>query len=190
MKLLNQSDFYEQLNEKSNSVHNYACLMLNALEVPYLPDLQARINPKDLYDPDGQHGIEDEPHITIKYGLMDWEFNSILIDKILRDAEPVLYNLGHISCFQNKEFDVLKIEVESPQLQKINYNISKLPNEDKFPVYTPHLTIAYLKPGRGQKYARSMPIHEMISNECIWSPTLNAQRKNDFKRTIYLKYLI
>lgn len=49
---------------------------------------------------------------------------------------------------------MLKVDVNSPDLHRLNKLVTSLsPTEDSHPVYTPHLTIAYLKPGRGKKYA-------------------------------------
>jgi 2'-5' RNA ligase len=42
--------------------------------------------------------------------------------------------------------------VSDPGLQQLHDELSKLPNNDKFPTYTPHITIAYLNKGEGKKY--------------------------------------
>lgn len=49
---------------------------------------------------------------------------------------------------------MLKVDVESPDLHKLNRLISRLvPTHDTHPRYQPHMTLAYLKKGRGAKYA-------------------------------------
>ena len=74
-------------------------------------------------------------------------------------------------------------------LVNLNYTVSKLPNEDKYPIYIPHLTLAYLKPGTGKKYIGSRKIHEMFSDKIIWSPSEKSMRKDDEKRIIELAFL-
>ncbi len=37
-------------------------------------------------------------------------------------------------------------------MDNLNKEISKLPNNDKFIDYKPHITIAFLLPGKGKKY--------------------------------------
>jgi 2'-5' RNA ligase len=40
-------------------------------------------------------------------------------------------------------------------LEEVNKRLSELPNSNQFPEYKPHITIAYVKKGLGQKYADS-----------------------------------
>jgi 2'-5' RNA ligase len=62
-------------------------------------------------------------------------------------------DIDGINLFENEQFDVLKFNVVSdPGLQQLHDELSKLPNNDNFPTYTPHITIAYLNKGEGKKY--------------------------------------
>jgi len=113
--------------------------------------------------PDGElaeDGREETPHITVKYGLHDQEPEAV--QKILADEGPITVTLGKTSVFPAKKVkagggpadDVLKIDVEGPELERLNKKISDaLPHTDTFPDYKPHVTVAYLKPGEGKKYA-------------------------------------
>lgn len=65
---------------------------------------------------------------------------------------PVWMTLGRLSLFQQPEHDVLKLDVESQGLERLNTELGKLPNVQTHDNYEPHLTIAYLKPGTGWKY--------------------------------------
>lgn len=188
MELFDKQTF-RKLYENKPAVSSYGCLMLAALEVPFFQELQDKISKNDIFDDDGTKGLEQEPHITIKYGLKDWEFDSFLLNKILANVEPLKYNLGNVTLFKNPEFEVLKVNVESMDLVNLNYTVSKLPNEDKYPIYIPHLTLAYLKPGTGKKYIGSRKIHEMFSDKIIWSPSEKSMRKDDEKRIIELAFL-
>jgi 2'-5' RNA ligase superfamily protein len=101
----------------------------------------------------GPDGREDEQHVTVKYGL-HFQTPSARLRSALQAFGPVSLTLGKTSLFSNPDADVLKVDVDSPDLHRLNKLITKLlPTEDTHPTYTPHATIAYLKPGRGKKYA-------------------------------------
>lgn len=100
---------------------------------------------------DDTKGIEDEPHITVLYGLHTDDVNDV--KNVLKDfTGSITVKLGKISLFKNDKFDVLKIDVESDDLKKLNSIIKTLKNENKYPVYHPHLTLAYVKKGTCDKY--------------------------------------
>jgi hypothetical protein len=50
------------------------------------------------------------------------------------------------------ESDVLKIDVHSEDLHRLNTLLKSLPYTDTHPTYQPHVTLAYVKPGRGKYY--------------------------------------
>lgn len=103
--------------------------------------------------PDAQlaeDGRETEPHVTVKYGLTGED--SVPVTEAVAGHGPVTVKLGKASVFHTPEADVLKVDVDSPDLHALNGKVSKLPNEDKHPDYVPHATIAYLKPGQGAQY--------------------------------------
>lgn len=97
-------------------------------------------------------GIETEPHITVLYGLT--EHTPEPIRRIAASQGPITVTLGKLSIFEQDEYDVLKVDVtgDDSALRALNAEIKKLPNEQTFPDYTPHLTLAYLKKGEGKKY--------------------------------------
>ena len=95
-------------------------------------------------------GIETEPHITVLYGLTEHEPSAVA--KIAAGSKPITVTLGKLSVFEQPDYDVLKVDVHGDDLRALNKEISKLPNEQTHPEYTPHLTIAYLKKGEGKKY--------------------------------------
>jgi len=99
-------------------------------------------------DPDGGKGREREPHVTVKYGLLSPDIPEEL-RQICKETPPFPVFLGTVSLFTtNPEFDVVKIDVESPWLRKLNQQISDtLPHEDTHPEYKPHLTLAYVEKG-------------------------------------------
>jgi len=105
----------------------------------------------DSVDPEWSDGaLETDPHVTVLYGLTKHE--AAPVAKAIADHGPVTVTLGKMSLFESEDYDVLKIDVESPELRALNAKLSKLPNENSFPDYKPHMTIAYLKKGEGKKY--------------------------------------
>jgi len=132
--------------------YSYGCAMID------LPDQQgdhiiqwgrANILPEHLYTDSEQpddFGYENHPHITVKYGLLGQDVPPELYS-IVKRTQPFPVYLGVITLFRNDKFDVVKLDIESPGLRLLNGQISQLPNEDKYPNYHPHSTVAYVKPG-------------------------------------------
>lgn len=110
---------------------------------------------EDVYtDPkDETLGKEDKPHVTVKYGLHT--SNQKDIEDLVKGFGDVEINLGKVSIFEpeEKEYDVVKVEIEGDKLRELNKKLSdNLENSDEHPEYKPHATIAYVKKGQGKKY--------------------------------------
>lgn len=106
----------------------------------------------DLYvDGDKSKGRENDIHVTVLYGIKseDPAETASIISKV----KPFEVRLGLINAFKDKkEYDVLKIEVESGDLERLHYDIDKnIDNENTYPTYNPHVTVAYIKKGSADK---------------------------------------
>lgn len=136
---------------------SYSCLMFNlpgelAFEVRMLGDL---IPIQDLVE----KGKELNPHITVKYGLHADDPEEVR--KAIQEAAPIAIQLGKTSSFSNDKYDVVKIEVESKGLHDLNKKVcDTLPHTDTYPDYKPHVTIAYVKKGLGEHYAKRLNLLE------------------------------
>lgn len=95
-------------------------------------------------------GRETDPHITVLYGLHATE--PAAVKKLLADQGPITATLGKVSIFKGKDADVVKIDINSPELHALNAKLRKLEHTNDYPDYTPHLTLAYVKSGEGEKY--------------------------------------
>lgn len=151
-----QSRFSISMSKAAKKEYSSTQFDLDAPARSLIEKMTSLIGQADLAD----KGIEDKPHITIKYGLHTE--NKGLVESIANSFPgPVKVTLGDISLFETPEYDVVKIDVESPELHRLNRAMCKLSHTDTFPGYKPHLTLAYVKPGMGQKYVAQNPLKGM-----------------------------
>lgn len=105
-----------------------------------------------LYTEDG-HGREDYFHVTILYGIHNEDPNEVL--ELLKEDKKFRIQLGDISLFESedKPFDVIKVEVKSPDLHKLNKKLTdNVEYTNDFPEYNPHVTLAYIQKGMGDRF--------------------------------------
>lgn len=143
------------LNENKTRPVEYGVLMLN-FNIPNWKEIIGKIHPDDLYNEPG-FGLEEEPHVTALYGFHD-EVTAEDVKEAAKkySRKPIAVKLTGISLFQskNRPFDVVKFDVNSAELGRLNKRLQKLPNTNEFNDYHPHMTIAYVKKGAGAKYVK------------------------------------
>jgi len=139
--------------------------------------LRDLIDPDDLYEEKGNdhYGLETEPHITVKWGLYTDDADEVRETIDCCKAGEV--ELGETSLFEKEDYDVLKITCESKGLSKMNKQLGSLENDDSHPKYNAHITLAYLLPGKGPKYAgRTEFVGKSFKyNEVIFEDTKNKE---------------
>lgn len=170
--------------EKKDHKHEYGCLMvfLDVNEESW-KELQDMIDEDDLYTEEGDtsYGRENEPHVTILYGLHeDIEDEDIEVD-IEAIKEPKI-GFKNISSFDNPKYDVLKFDVDSKDLSTLNKKFTEYPHTTNFPDYHPHCTIAYLKPGKAAEYikkAKDLVNMDMKPSKVVYSKADGS--KKDYK---------
>lgn len=96
---------------------------------------------------DGGKGREDDIHATLLYGIVGDDPEPVVA--LLKTVDPFEVRLGLVTCFKdNPKYDVLKVDVESPELHQLSYLIrDKIPNNNEYPTYSPHITAAYVQKG-------------------------------------------
>lgn len=112
------------------------------------------VTDEDIYatQKEPSFGREDEIHITILYGIHNSRPDQVA--KLLRNNGPINVRLGKIGVFTNPlKYDVVMIEVDSPDLHKLYNLLDKgVAHSNRYNVYSPHVTIAYVKKGRAWDY--------------------------------------
>lgn len=112
-----------------------------------------------LYEVQGeQFGYNDDCHVTILYGFLDNQ--NIDIEKLQQYIVPtdkLDIKITGMSVFYQQQYDVLKFDVSSKLLNKMNKDISQNFNyANSYNEYIPHLTIAYVKKGQGDNFIRNI----------------------------------
>ena len=162
-QFLNESESYE-----------FGCAMI---EVPFSDwsSIAEMIDPEDVYESEGDssYGMQDNPHVTVLYGLHSSVSTEALKEAISGFSEEMSIKVDGIGTFENEGFDVVKMNVVADgALLRLNEIISELPNSNEYPEYKPHITIAYVKKGCGRKYEDPSFSREIgkISEMCYSMP--------------------
>ena len=131
--------------EEKEQIYDYNSVQV-AVPVDYekFSGLQNRI-PKESLSEMEENSLP-EPHVTLLYGLTNIGDLHKVRDLFGKLARPK-FSLGKISRFENEDFDVLKVDIESEDFHHLNGLLRKFDHENKYPEYKPHMTIAYLKKG-------------------------------------------
>lgn len=144
--------------------HNHSSTQVNLADdiVDKIHHYSMKIPEEDLYieEDDDSYGREQEPHITVRYGMDTVDPEDLT--EAFRDFGPVMFKLGLVSIFETKEYDVIKIDVQSEDLHELNRRVGEvveLPGET-YPDYKPHVTVAYVKSGLGKDYKGSDEFEE------------------------------
>ena len=128
-----------------------------------------------------QYGRETEPHVTALYGLTGEGDSPEAVRRASAGQGPTKFKLGKLSLFSDpdKPYDVLKSDVESPDLHELNGKLKQLPHSSDYPDYHPHMTIAYVKKGEGDRYVGRDPFagREFTLDQLTHSPADKAAGK-------------
>lgn len=132
----------------------YACLMAS---LPATVARKVRMLAADVDDDDlAGNGRVTDPHVTIKYGITTNTVSDVTDAIADFGASTLSLTFGSSTFFPSKDGigpDVVILPVSSTDCARLNALVSKnLPHVDTFSGYTPHVTIAYVKPGKGVDY--------------------------------------
>lgn len=158
--------------------YEYGCIMMQ-FDVPNWKELLSSVSVEDLYT-EGGYGLETEPHVTLLFGIYD-SVSTEDVRKALEYSYQPYVTFKQLSVFNTpmSNFDVLKLEADSEYLHNINNRLQELlPHMSTHPVYNPHMTVAYLKSGRGISYIRELDAPIIIKpTKIVYSePTRNSKK--------------
>jgi 2'-5' RNA ligase len=166
MKDFIKSIFRKRITEgKHNHKNDYGCVMVFLdVDKDDWDNLKSMINEDDLYqgkDGDTGYGFENEPHVTVLYGLHG-DIPLKDVEKVLKAMKRPEITMQKVTSFSNKDFGVLKFDVESDDLHTENKKLTKFPHTTSYPDYHPHATIAYIKPDKIDEYVKKFKDIEPI----------------------------
>jgi len=143
----------------------YSCVMaVFADPKPFVTWARKHIPEKDIFPAEG---FDEETHVTALYGLHTNEYKEV--EDHIRGFKPFEITLGDVTKFDtHPEYDVIKIEVESKELRRLNKLLKELPYTSKYDTYIPHCTLAYVYKGKcnslvgNEEFAgRKMKVNEL-----------------------------
>lgn len=159
--------FERAMNEDQDRKYEYGGVLAH-LDIPFWDDIMGQINDDEVYMPE-ECGKEWETHTTVLYGIDDSQVSVDDVRELVEDVGPFPIYLTSISIFDNEEFDVLKFDVESEDIHKLHEKVADtFPHEQMYPTYKPHVTIAYLKKGHGEKYTKDLDEPVKLSVETLY----------------------
>lgn len=170
------------LKEGAHNGNKFGCVMVFFdYDKKDWKSFQDIIDTDDLYTPEGEKGFgkEKDPHVTILYGLHKTVPDKD-IEEVIETIKSPRIKMGKVSFFENPKFDVLKFDIESEDLHKLNKEFSKFPYTSDFPDYHPHCTIAYIKKGKAKEYVKELNDKAKIkfeSEKVVYSKA-DGEKKN------------
>ena len=96
---------------KESSGYQYGCVMVE-VPVSNWDEITSYINPEDVYTGgDDTHGIQENPHVTILYGLHK-EVTPEMVKSVFEGfTKDINIEVNGIDIFENNDYDVVKFNV-------------------------------------------------------------------------------
>ena len=134
------------LNEKAGGKGCLMAMVRGSLEDRLLAWSKANIPDAAL---DLENGRETEMHVTVFCGF-NLGFDPVRLQTWLRNHGEVKLTLGNVTRFELTDYDVLKVDVHSEDLERLHGEVDEEFRSDTTRsqwAYHPHLTLAYVKKG-------------------------------------------
>lgn len=163
----------------SDAKRDYGCLMAYIEPSPAskIVEIGKKIIPNAIiYDVPGEgYGRETSPHVTIKYGFSK-DLTDDEIKKIIGKTKSFSVVATGLSTFDGKEFQVVKFDIRKDAvLLAMRKLCDTFPNEDSYPSFHPHLTIAYTKPKSFPHKKSGLSLSFRV-NKMVYSPINGPKR--------------
>lgn len=159
IKELIKEEIKNLVTELKQTSYKYACLMLKyKVSKTWWSDIQDLIDEEDIVRVNGVYGREKyrDAHITIMYGLHDG-IDVKEIEESVNQYQPKDIKLTRITYFEGPSYDVIKLNADYVFFKLMRRTLMKFPNTKTHNTYQPHMTICYVKKGKGRKYVQNLP---------------------------------
>ena len=163
------------LEQEEKEAPTYGCVMLDTNMRDWEDIHISGIDPNDVFIKplDQSFGLEENPHMTVIYGIHENEVDpEVIMEVIKENMEDVTVMISKISNFESEEYDVVKYDIPVTE-QIAHYRKmfeNNFENTQSFTEYHPHMTIAYVKPGTGKKYVSDLDQpFEVTFNKGVYS---------------------
>lgn len=134
--------------------HQYGCIILYyKVDHMWWKKIQNLIDVEDIDRVNGVLGREKhtDAHVTIIYGLHK-NVDEEELKKIVSELPVKQIEVKELEFFKGDTNDVVKFKVDYSFLHKNNRTLKKFPHTSMYPTYKPHMTVAYVKKGKGEEY--------------------------------------
>lgn len=133
---------------------DYGCVMLDlelVTAAPVIPEKWLHVDPEDPWTDIAASGH----HATLKYGLLPDLVTQNDVDRAMDGwVSGTVLRCDFVEVFENEAYDVIVARPsfeESYALRDANARLSGLPHVDTYPVYKPHVTLAYVHSGKAEE---------------------------------------
>lgn len=127
-------------------------IIYNSEDTEAILDFTKMVEDEDLFINADFKGRETNPHITVLYGIHERTPDKLDFSGVILPTEVEWLELGK---FEAPTHDVLIIKVKKDEVLQSLFdfvNEAYPDNDNSFPNYVPHTTIAYVKKGKADKY--------------------------------------
>ena len=169
--------------KKESKKTEYGCVMLYAT-VPDWDNKIKVVKEEDIFDDEiKDYGYEHQPHVTLLFGLHLNETKPEAIKAFMETFKPMTATIDTISIFENEKFDVVKFDVPvTDEIKKYHDALlANYPNTQTFPDYHPHMTIAYVLPGKGKQYKGKVKPFKVTFDLAVYSFSSSGSEKDKIK---------
>lgn len=165
----------------------YGCLMLMyKVDSSWWKKIQNLIDVEDIDRVNGVLGREKhtDAHVTILYGLHK-NVDEEELKKIVSELPVKQIEVKELEFFKGDTNDVVKFKVDYSFLHKNNRTLKKFPHTSVYPTYKPHMTVAYVKKGKGEEYKQTIAnaLQKILKpSHFIYSKANGKEVRIDFKK--------
>ena len=174
------------IENRSNQTARKGCLMAMVTKEDtdkILKFCKQLIKEEDLYLEGNEYGRESDSHVTIRYGFLK-DLNELDVRHLIKGQKQFMIELFGLDKFDSSpKYDVAMFKVNSPVLKQLNEASGKFLNENDYPDYKPHMTLAYTQKGKFPHVKEGLKLRVPIKTIC-YSPISGAKSYFELEENI------